>query len=417
MTKTTCKKPRVNRTKEMSVHSLLSLGADFKSCVWTHTCLKSGVGKRNKGLFFFFFHLVDLPGRLDTCLRVRTYFATNFCFNQTLTLHALNSPSISLASVVSSPAASGCCTAFWKHPLKVGWHLAQLHWAWLLSGTGLDVSWNAPLASLPQAVVVADTTASNRFWRLHCRHWREAIRLVNQPVQWAPVWRKWKWVKRLLAFLCSKATFNIQKKTTPTRCAEQLRCVLATICLVKRWLHCSHSLQGLSSLASLHVSLALSLGMASLWQEDKFSMIHNTYWSDNIRHLRCTLDDGGHLIHLIISHVQSRSEKPGEDVSSWCWGFSQGWWWEKTAEGRKGSFSLNAGVNKVVLLQICRKVAEGSTVCVFFFFFKGWRLTGLWLTTFKEVCSYFWQSILLEIGNKVLGGFQASGDVLAIYYC
>lgn len=125
--------------------------ADFKSCVWPHTW----VGKRNKG--WTFLDLGDCTGWLDTCVVLRTHFWTNFCLNETLTLHELNSRSISPTSVVWSPPASGRCTAFWKHPLKVGWHLAQNHWAWLLSGTGFDVSWNARLASTSQAVMVVDT--------------------------------------------------------------------------------------------------------------------------------------------------------------------------------------------------------------------------------------------------------------------
>lgn len=104
---------------------------------------------------------MDFTGWPDSCLTVRTYFGTNFCFSETLPSHKLNSPSISLASVVSSPRASGCWTAFSKHPLKVGWHLAQLRWAWFQSSPGFDASWNARLASLPQAVMVLDTTASN----------------------------------------------------------------------------------------------------------------------------------------------------------------------------------------------------------------------------------------------------------------
>lgn len=51
-------------------------------------------------------------------LLVRTNLGTNFCFNETLTLHKPNFPSISLASVVVLPPASGCCTAFLEHPRR-----------------------------------------------------------------------------------------------------------------------------------------------------------------------------------------------------------------------------------------------------------------------------------------------------------
>lgn len=182
------------------------------------------------------------------------------------------------------------------------------------------------------------------------------------------------------------------KNTTPIRCPKQSLCASGTVWLVKRFALALKPIRArCPSLGSMHSYFPIVF-VNSSWPRTtevlKCYLIFKS-GSDHTYAWICMLDISGHLILNRSSMnlpIPARQEvaspectrPPDVDVLR----FLQRWRWGKTAEGREGSFSLRAGVKKAVLVEICRKLREDSTLKCF----KGGKEAGLPLLTIKGGC-------------------------------